>query len=181
MLRLLWVLHAMPWRSALCFPGGNAIVLLWNRSVLWLWAPGSHWDREAHRKLFRPQPSRLHHPSLSVSIQSSICPQLDAGARVFYRDPVLILITVYFFGCSNSAEFLHHWKPLLFLFLRIQYFQYIIYGLASFFFLYCIVLLAEGFYTTSAMRQTFGEFRSTVCGRCLSSTVTFAALSWPTV
>ncbi|XP_067104049.1 myelin proteolipid protein-like isoform X1 [Osmerus mordax] len=51
----------------------------------------------------------------------------------------------------------------------IQYFQYIIYGLASFFFLYCIVLLAEGFYTTSATRQTFGEFRSTMCGRCLSS------------
>ncbi|XP_019901525.1 proteolipid protein 1a isoform X2 [Esox lucius] len=52
----------------------------------------------------------------------------------------------------------------------IQYFQYIIYGLASFFFLYCIVLLAEGFYTTSATKQTFGEFRSTMCGRCLSST-----------
>ncbi|XP_058653877.1 proteolipid protein 1a isoform X3 [Onychostoma macrolepis] len=51
----------------------------------------------------------------------------------------------------------------------IEYFQYIIYGLASFFFLYCIVLLAEGFYTTSAARQSFGEFRSTVCGRCLST------------
>ncbi|XP_052371985.1 myelin proteolipid protein-like isoform X8 [Oncorhynchus keta] len=51
----------------------------------------------------------------------------------------------------------------------IQYFQYVIYGLASFFFLYCIVLLAEGFYTTSATKQTFGEFRSTLCGRCLSS------------
>ncbi|XP_016308746.1 myelin proteolipid protein-like [Sinocyclocheilus anshuiensis] len=51
----------------------------------------------------------------------------------------------------------------------IEYFQYIIYGLASFFFLYCIVLLAEGFYTTSAVRQSFGEFRSTVCGRCLST------------
>lgn len=55
--------------------------------------------------------------------------------------------------------------------LSIQYFQYVIYGLASFFFLYCIVLLAEGFYTTSAARQTFGEFRSTMCGRCLSSSV----------
>ncbi|XP_075888919.1 proteolipid protein 1a isoform X1 [Nelusetta ayraudi] len=51
----------------------------------------------------------------------------------------------------------------------IQYFQYVIYGLATFFFLYCIVLLAEGFYTTSAARQAFGEFRSTMCGRCLSS------------
>ncbi|KAM8848000.1 proteolipid protein 1a isoform 2-T2 [Synchiropus picturatus] len=52
----------------------------------------------------------------------------------------------------------------------IQYFQYFIYGLASFFFLYCIMLLAEGFYTSSAVKQTFGEFRSTMCGRCLSST-----------
>ncbi|XP_068181307.1 proteolipid protein 1a isoform X1 [Antennarius striatus] len=51
----------------------------------------------------------------------------------------------------------------------IEYFQYFIYGLASFFFLYCIILLAEGFYTTSAAKQTFGEFRSTMCGRCLSS------------
>lgn len=58
----------------------------------------------------------------------------------------------------------------------IQYFQYVIYGLASFFFLYCIALLAEGFYTTSAAKQTFGEFRSTMCGRCLSSSV-----SWPWV
>ncbi|TRZ03427.1 hypothetical protein DNTS_000421 [Danionella cerebrum] len=51
----------------------------------------------------------------------------------------------------------------------IEYFLYIIYGLASFFFLYCIVLLAEGFYTSSAVRQSFGEFRSTVCGRFLST------------
>lgn len=46
-----------------------------------------------------------------------------------------------------------------------------IYGLASFFFLYGILLLAEGFYATSAVKQTFGEFRSTQCGRCLSLTV----------
>ncbi|XP_030637900.1 proteolipid protein 1b [Chanos chanos] len=52
----------------------------------------------------------------------------------------------------------------------IKYFQYVIYGLASFFFLYGILLLAEGFYTTSAVKQTFGEFRSTRCGRCLSLT-----------
>ncbi|XP_026853021.1 proteolipid protein 1b isoform X1 [Electrophorus electricus] len=52
----------------------------------------------------------------------------------------------------------------------IKYFQYVIYGLASFFFLYGILLLAEGFYTTSAVKQTFGEFRSTRCSRCLSLT-----------
>ncbi|XP_061691539.1 myelin proteolipid protein-like isoform X1 [Syngnathoides biaculeatus] len=58
----------------------------------------------------------------------------------------------------------------------IQYFQYVIYGLASFFFLFCIMLLAEGFYTTSVAKQTFGEFRSTMCGRCLSST--FIAMTY---
>lgn len=56
-------------------------------------------------------------------------------------------------------------------FSSIKYFQFVIYGLASFFFLYGILLLAEGFYTTSAVKQTFGEFRSTQCGRCLSLTV----------
>lgn len=65
----------------------------------------------------------------------------------------------------------HAFSPASSIFFSIQYFQYVIYGLASFFFLYCIVLLAEGFYTTSAARQTFGEFRSTMCGRCLSSSV----------
>ncbi|KAL7838943.1 hypothetical protein AOLI_G00273470 [Acnodon oligacanthus] len=64
----------------------------------------------------------------------------------------------------------------------IKYFQYVIYGLASFFFLYGILLLAEGFYTTSAVKQTFGEFRSTQCSRCLSLTfiiVTFVlAVIW---
>ncbi|XP_031427261.1 proteolipid protein 1b isoform X1 [Clupea harengus] len=52
----------------------------------------------------------------------------------------------------------------------IKYFQYVIYGLASFFFLFGILLLAEGFYSTSAVKQKFGEFRSTQCGRCLSLT-----------
>lgn len=58
-------------------------------------------------------------------------------------------------------------------FSSIKYFQFVIYGLASFFFLYGILLLAEGFYATSAVKQTFGEFRSTQCGRCLSLTVSW--------
>ncbi|XP_056602863.1 proteolipid protein 1b isoform X2 [Triplophysa dalaica] len=53
----------------------------------------------------------------------------------------------------------------------IKYFQYVIYGLASFFFLYGLLLLAEGFYTTSAVKQTFGEFKSTSFGRCVSLTL----------
>lgn len=50
----------------------------------------------------------------------------------------------------------------------VQLMQYVIYGIASFFFLYGIVLLAEGFYTTSAVKELRGEFKTTACGRCIS-------------
>jgi len=49
--------------------------------------------------------------------------------------------------------------------------QYVIYGIASFFFLYGIILLAEGFYTTSAVKELHSEFKTTICGRCISGMV----------
>ncbi|OXB57184.1 hypothetical protein ASZ78_000585 [Callipepla squamata] len=52
----------------------------------------------------------------------------------------------------------------------IHAFQYVIYGTASFFFLYGALLLAEGFYTTGAVRQIFGDYRTTICGKGLSAT-----------
>ncbi|XP_062861440.1 glycoprotein M6Bb isoform X2 [Trichomycterus rosablanca] len=51
--------------------------------------------------------------------------------------------------------------------------QYVIYGIASFFFLYGIILLAEGFYTTSAVKELHGEFKTTICGRCISAMFVF--------
>lgn len=57
------------------------------------------------------------------------------------------------------------------LFNRVQLMQYVIYGVASFFFLYGIILLAEGFYTTSAVKELHSEFKTTVCGRCISGMV----------
>jgi hypothetical protein len=52
----------------------------------------------------------------------------------------------------------------------IQIFQYIIYGIASFFFVYAIVLLAEGFYTTSAIKKELqSDFKTTACGRCITA------------
>ncbi|XP_030431617.1 myelin proteolipid protein isoform X1 [Gopherus evgoodei] len=54
----------------------------------------------------------------------------------------------------------------------IHAFQYVIYGTASFFFLYGALLLAEGFYTTGAVRQIFGDYKTTICGKGLSATVT---------
>ena len=64
---------------------------------------------------------------------------------------------------SNYIFFLFHF--------RIQLMQYVIYGIASFFFLYGIILLAEGFYTTSAVKELHGEFKTTACGRCISGMV----------
>ncbi|ROL48923.1 Neuronal membrane glycoprotein M6-b [Anabarilius grahami] len=55
----------------------------------------------------------------------------------------------------------------------IQLMQYVIYGIASFFFLYGIILLAEGFYTTSAVKELHNEFKTTVCGRCISGMFVF--------
>lgn len=56
-------------------------------------------------------------------------------------------------------------------FFRVQLMQYVIYGIASFFFLYGIILLAEGFYTTSAVKELHSEFKTTICGRCISGMV----------
>ncbi|EDL40735.1 glycoprotein m6b, isoform CRA_c, partial [Mus musculus] len=56
----------------------------------------------------------------------------------------------------------------------IQLMQYVIYGIASFFFLYGIILLAEGFYTTSAVKELHGiipwnAFPGKICGSALEN------------
>lgn len=52
----------------------------------------------------------------------------------------------------------------------IQILQYIIYGVASFFFVYAILLLAEGFYTTSAIKKELqSDFKTSACGRCITA------------
>lgn len=71
--------------------------------------------------------------------------------------------------CLPGSGFKSSGLPLPFC--RIQMMQYVIYGIASFFFLYGIILLAEGFYTTSAVKELHGEFKTTACGRCISGMV----------
>uniref|UniRef100_A0A3Q3L6R5 Neuronal membrane glycoprotein M6-a n=1 Tax=Mastacembelus armatus TaxID=205130 RepID=A0A3Q3L6R5_9TELE len=46
--------------------------------------------------------------------------------------------------------------------------KYIIYGLAAGFFVFGVLLLVEGFFTTGAIRDLYGEFKITACGRCLT-------------
>ncbi|KAM6353420.1 LOW QUALITY PROTEIN: myelin proteolipid protein [Alca torda] len=58
----------------------------------------------------------------------------------------------------------------------IHAFQYVIYGTASFFFLYGALLLAEGFYTTGDVRQIFGDYRTTIAAR--ASAPTFVGITY---
>lgn len=55
--------------------------------------------------------------------------------------------------------------------LSIDILKYIIYGLAAGFFVFGVLLLVEGFFTTGAIRDLFGEFKITACGRCLTAFV----------
>lgn len=54
---------------------------------------------------------------------------------------------------------------------RIDIFKYVIYGVAAAFFVYGILLMVEGFFTTGAIRDLYGDFKITTCGRCVSAWV----------
>eukprot|EP00069_Balaena_mysticetus_P012026 bmy_21536T0 len=85
-----------------------------------------------------------------------------------------------FCGCGHEAltgteklietYFSKNYQDYEYLINVIHAFQYVIYGTASFFFLYGALLLAEGFYTTGAVRQIFGDYKTTICGKGLSAT-----------
>lgn len=60
---------------------------------------------------------------------------------------------------------------------RIDIFKYVIYGIAAAFFVYGILLMVEGFFTTGAIKDLYGDFKITTCGRCVSAWVChFSAL-----
>ncbi|KAI1883564.1 hypothetical protein AGOR_G00232880 [Albula goreensis] len=54
-------------------------------------------------------------------------------------------------------------------FTMIDIIKYVIYGIASAFFVYGILLMVEGFFTTGAIRDLYGDFKITTCGRCVSA------------
>ncbi|MGH0130966.1 UNVERIFIED_CONTAM: hypothetical protein FKN15_056692 [Acipenser sinensis] len=51
---------------------------------------------------------------------------------------------------------------------KIDIFKYVIYGVAAAFFVYGILLMVEGFFTTGAIKDLYGDFKITTCGRCVS-------------
>ncbi|XP_056397482.1 myelin proteolipid protein isoform X1 [Hyla sarda] len=73
------------------------------------------------------------------------------------------LIETYFSKNYQEYEYLIH---------VVNAFQYAIYGIAIFFFLFGILLLAEGFYTTTAIKHILGEFKPHAIKGGLISTVT---------
>ncbi|XP_018432499.1 PREDICTED: myelin proteolipid protein [Nanorana parkeri] len=70
------------------------------------------------------------------------------------------LIETYFSKNYQEYEYLIH---------VIDAFQYVIYGIAIFFFLFGILLLAEGFYTTTAIKHILGEFKPPPKGGLIST------------
>ncbi|KAF4026623.1 hypothetical protein G4228_019123 [Cervus hanglu yarkandensis] len=123
----------------------------------------------------------------------TVCPPFSSGlleccARCLVGAPFASLVATglcffgvaLFCGCGHEAltgteklietYFSKNYQDYEYLINVIHAFQYVIYGTASFFFLYGALLLAEGFYTTGAVRQIFGDYKTTICGKGLSAT-----------
>ncbi|KAJ0002750.1 hypothetical protein NQD34_007899 [Periophthalmus magnuspinnatus] len=68
-------------------------------------------------------------------------------------------------------------------FTMIDIIKYVIYGIASAFFVYGILLMVEGFFTSGAIKDLYGDFKITTCGRCVSAwfimhEITSSCLAW---
>uniref|UniRef100_A0A667WJI8 Neuronal membrane glycoprotein M6-a n=1 Tax=Myripristis murdjan TaxID=586833 RepID=A0A667WJI8_9TELE len=78
---------------------------------------------------------------------------------------------------QNYFELIRAPGEVLDIFTIIDILKYIIYGLAAGFFVFGVLLLVEGFFTTGAIRDLYGEFKITACGRCLTAFVRILHIS----
>ncbi|KAM9274100.1 myelin proteolipid protein [Morus bassanus] len=150
-----------------------------------LWQfPQSPGNRAIHRA---PAPGTCHATS-QVTKNKNKKGLLECCARCLIGAPFASLVATglcffgvaLFCGCGHEAltgteqlietYFSKNYQDYEYLIDVIHAFQYVIYGTASFFFLYGALLLAEGFYTTGAVRQIFGDYKTTICGKGLSAT-----------
>ncbi|XP_062333920.1 glycoprotein M6Ab isoform X2 [Osmerus eperlanus] len=70
---------------------------------------------------------------------------------------------------QNYFELVRAPMETLDVFAIIDILKYVIYGVAAAFFVLGMLLLVEGFFTTGAIRDLYGEFKITACGRCVSA------------
>lgn len=66
--RLLWMLHQMFRRGAVCVVGGYNPLLLWRCPVLWMWPRGSHWHRDHPGNPLLQGHQRPRHADWCVSV-----------------------------------------------------------------------------------------------------------------
>ncbi|XP_060783203.1 glycoprotein M6Aa [Neoarius graeffei] len=70
---------------------------------------------------------------------------------------------------QNYFEVIRSPTDSLDVFTIIDIIKYVIYGIASAFFVYGILLMVEGFFTSGAIKDLYGDFKITACGRCVSA------------
>ncbi|XP_053362403.1 glycoprotein M6Aa [Clarias gariepinus] len=70
---------------------------------------------------------------------------------------------------QNYFEVIKTSPDALDVFTIIDIIKYVIYGIASAFFVYGILLMVEGFFTSGAIKDLYGDFKITACGRCVSA------------
>ncbi|AWP11742.1 putative neuronal membrane glycoprotein M6-a [Scophthalmus maximus] len=70
---------------------------------------------------------------------------------------------------QNYFEVMRSPVDALDVFTMIDIIKYVIYGIASAFFVYGILLMVEGFFTSGAIKDLYGDFKITTCGRCVSA------------
>lgn len=144
--RMFRMLHQVSGWGALRLPGGDHPLLLGCGSLLRLWPRGVDWHPNYAGEPLLEDHQRPRHPHPGV--RSSWAVSATRSWKETLTVPICLPVS------------------------RIQIFQYIIYGIASFFFVYAIILLAEGFYTTSAIKKELqSDFKTTVCGRCITAFV----------
>ncbi|KAM9477528.1 glycoprotein M6Ab isoform 1-T1 [Clarias gariepinus] len=70
---------------------------------------------------------------------------------------------------QNYFEVVQSSPETLDVFTMIDILKYVIIGVAAAFLVYGILLMVEGFFTTGAIRDLYGDFKITTCGRCVSA------------
>ncbi|KAM6253800.1 myelin proteolipid protein [Porphyrio hochstetteri] len=178
---LFWSPHLPP-RGVVCSSKGPAEVLGAGQAPR-----GGNTGCGTREGLLQTAPEQLS-GRLGESTKLGTMGLLECCARCLIGAPFASLVATglcffgvaLFCGCGHEAltgteqlietYFSKNYQDYEYLIDVIHAFQYFIYGTASFFFLYGALLLAEGFYTTGAVRQIFGDYKTTICGKGLSAT-----------
>uniref|UniRef100_A0A8C6TF78 Glycoprotein M6Aa n=1 Tax=Neogobius melanostomus TaxID=47308 RepID=A0A8C6TF78_9GOBI len=103
----------------------------------------------------------IPYPSLIATILLYVGVALFCGCGHEVLTGTVTILQNYFEVVRNPADALD-------IFTLIDTAKYVIYGIAAAFFVYGILLMVEGFFTSGAIKDLYGDFKITTCGRCVS-------------